>query len=323
MTRRIGGRSSRKWSLVGALILVGAALLLFGTGPAAWAGDLSVSTMKISVWPEYDDPRVLVIYQGDLDASVQLPADVTFNLPKDAEVGMACEVDPSGGHSCKPFKLADQGEYQSLTYRVETQRKIFFEYYYEAFPTGVPARSFDISLLPAFPVAELTVEVQEPARSTDFAVTPALPEQITDSEGLVYHQQVFTEPVVDEPIDLSIAYSKQDNKPSVAPSPEASTEGTAASGAEGGGGGRSLIVVVIVVGLAAIGLVGFRSFRPASANSRGKGGAGRGGPRGGTGGGGSRQRPASRAPRAKFCTDCGAGLNREHRFCPECGHEQA
>ncbi|MHB0980888.1 MAG: zinc ribbon domain-containing protein [Thermoleophilia bacterium] len=322
MTRRIGGRSSRKWSLVGALVLVGAAVLLLGTGPAAWAGDLSVSTMKISIWPEYDDPRVLVIYQGDLDESVQLPADVTFNLPKGAEVGMACEVDPSGGHSCRPFKLADRGEYQSLTYRVEAQRKIFFEYYYEAFPAGVPARSFDVSLLPAFPVAELTVEVQEPARSTDFAVTPALPEQITDSEGLVYHQQVFTAPPVGGPIDLSIAYSKQDDKPSVSPSSEAGTDGAATVGAQGGGS-RSLIVVVIVVGLAALGLVGFRAFKPASATPRGKGGASRGGRQGGSGSGGSRQQPASRARGTKFCTDCGAGLNREHRFCPECGHEQA
>lgn len=331
MVIRMDGRSVGTKALL-ATVGVLAALLLSvvtaGAASAAEAGGLSVSTMKVSIWPEYDDPRVLVIYQADLDDSVQLPADVTFNLPKGAEIGMACEVDVSGGHACKPFKLVDQGGYQSLTYSVEAQRKIFFEYYYDAFPAGETSRSFDLSVLPAFPVGELTLEVQEPARSTDFTVAPAFPEQSQDSQGLVYHLQRLSSPPVGEPIDLAVSYTKQDDRPSVSPSSAAAADGTTAAAGESGGG-RSLVIVVVVVGLVAVGLVGYRTFRPQPASvarvqvrragpvSTGRGRTG-GSRAGGAAGGGSR---AGRGQ--KYCTECGTRLTRDARFCSECGHEQA
>lgn len=345
-TSRAAG--SRGWTRTAALLLAVTVVVLAASASVALAAEVSVSNMKVSVWPEYDDPRVLVIYQADLDDSVQLPAEVTFNLPKGAEIGMACEVDPSGGHSCKPFQLSDEGDYQSLTYRVEAQRKIFFEYYYEAFPAGPGARSFDLSLLPAFPAAELTVEVQEPARSTGFVLEPAFPQRTQDSQGLVYHQQLIAAPAVGEPIDLAISYTKQDADPSVSPVAGADAPGPAAAGA--GGSGSSLLIVVAVVGMAGLGLLGYRTFRPEPAAPRGRTGRGRSRTRSGPERGGPRKgadarrrtsgprtassgRPAGRPARtrtqsgnterargAKFCTDCGAGIGLDDRFCGECGH---
>lgn len=187
------GRATLRVAVAAAFLITALMVVMAGAMSApARAAEVSASQMKVSVWPEYDDSRVLVIYQADLDPSVQLPVDVTFSIPKGAEIGMACEVDSGGGHACKPYQLVDKGDYQTLTYKVEAQHKIFFEYYYDAFPAGADARSFDFVYRPGFIVATTTIEVQEPLRSTGFTLDPTLSHVATDSEGFKYHLQDFS-----------------------------------------------------------------------------------------------------------------------------------
>ncbi|MBU2602774.1 MAG: hypothetical protein KKA32_11530 [Actinobacteria bacterium] len=313
-----GGRRYVRAALV---VLTSLALVLL-LSPAALAAGMSASSMKVSIWPEYDDPRVLVIYQAELDESVQLPVDVTFNVPKGADIAMACEVDPSDGHSCKPFQLIDQGDYQSLTYTVEAQRKVFFEYYYDAFPVGQAQREFDVPLRLTFPVAELTVEVLEPARSSGFVLNPDFPRQTRDSKGLTYYLQTIASPALEEPVTVGISYSKQDADPSVAPSSDGSPPSPAAAGGStGSSNGKTFAFLVVVVGIAALGLGGYSAFRPRPAVAR------------------SRDTTPNRRPsrpvrevqggdgrsargQGKFCTQCGEKIGGRDRFCPDCGNEQ-
>jgi hypothetical protein len=325
-------------SLAAALVLVLGAM----TAPAR-AADVSATQMKVSIWPEYDDPRVLVIQQADLDPSVQLPVDVTFNIPKGAEIGMACEVDSGGGHACKPYQLVDKGDYQALTYKVEAQHKIFFEYYYDAFPAGVDARSFDFVYRPGFAAATTTIEVQEPLRSTDFTLDPALSQVTTDSEGLKYHLQDFSALPVDEPFAVKVAYGKADANPSVQKASNESAQPGQASAAGGGGNNNALFVVLAALAFGTLVFGGYKAFRPATATSnrgnrspasrparsrtpRGRG-AEDGAPpreRGGskTGGTSARGRVGTDS-KSKFCVSCGTQLRREDRFCSECGEDQA
>ncbi|MDA8235255.1 MAG: hypothetical protein M0Z31_10725 [Clostridia bacterium] len=105
-------------SLLMALALV---LLTVPLSPAYAAGDMTMKDFSISVWPEYDDPRVLVIYQGTFvnTTGAELPknTEVKFNIPKGAEIGMACELVDGGGHSCQPYKTDDKGDYVQLSWK--------------------------------------------------------------------------------------------------------------------------------------------------------------------------------------------------------------
>lgn len=331
--------------LVGALALVLLTLLLAAFNSPAHAAALSATQMKVSVWPEYDDPRVLVINQADLDPNVQLPTDVTFNIPKGAEIGMACEVDSGGGHACKPYQLVDKGDYQSVTYKVEAQKKVFLEYYYDAFAAGTPQRTFDFSHRPGFPVANTTIEVQEPLRSTGFAVDPALAQTTTDSEGLTYHQQDFANLPVDQPFTVNVTYSKADDNTSVKPKDDAAVAEAAASGLPAAGGGSNNTALFIVLAVIAFGTLlfgGYKVLRPATAPSGRRGGASRGSARPQNArpqavkaqASATRERSRGGASKAskgarrdvgdtKFCTSCGSGIRRADAFCPECGEEQA
>jgi len=332
--------SRAKGRLLLVLLSIFAALALtLAWLPSAQAAGFSATQMKVSVWPEYDDPRVLVINEADLDPSVKLPADVSFNTPKGAEIGMACEVDSSGGHACKAYQLVDHGDYQTLTYTVEAQRKVFLEYYYVAFVAGTPGRSFDFTFRPGFPAKSLNLEVQEPLRSTAFALDPILPQTNTDAQGLTYHAQSYTDVSVDQPLDVKVSYTKTDNNPSVAKK-DSVAEGGSSTSASAAGGQRNTAVFVVLGVLAFGGVLfgGYKKLRPATARSSRSGGrsakakdgnrqpaAQRGAVVKSQAGGsvGAKKRRSATDDGLKYCTNCGSQLRRQHRFCPECGSEQS
>ncbi|MCL5735341.1 MAG: zinc ribbon domain-containing protein [Actinobacteria bacterium] len=345
----------RRLFLVVLTVFTFAVLALIWTAPAH-AADFSATHMKVSVWPEYDDPRVLVINQADADPALKLPIEVSFNIPKGAEIGMACEIDSSGGHNCKPYQLTDKGDYQTLTYSVETEHKVYLEYYYTAFPAGTPNRSFDFIFHPSFPVQSLDLEVQEPLRSTGFTVEPALPDITADSDGLKYHSKNLGAISIDKPVDVKVSYTKTDDKPSV----EKKTTTAAASTSSSGGLGshRALFVVIGVIVFAGALFFAYTKLRPRRAtrpagrsrsNSSSRRKVKAGGPAlaksqavtagstvtpgsavaaGSVGSPGSAGSTASKKKRrapgggAKYCVDCGEELQQHYRFCAACGTEQ-
>jgi hypothetical protein len=301
----------------GLFSLLVALTILFIWFIPAHAALFRASKMSVSVQPEYDDPRVLVINQADLEASVQLPVDVTFNIPKGADIGMACEVDLNEGHACKPFQVVDKGDYQSLTINVTKEHKVFLEYYYDAFPAGTFQRSFDFIFRPGFPVKLLSMEVQQPLRSSGFTLTPALPRAYT-SEGFSYHTQDHTNVSVSKPFSVKISYSKTDNSPSVKPKPKSPDDAPTADVQSGGNSKLVLLVVVSVLGSSALLFGGFKIFRPKTVASDA---AGRVGPNQVAGPGGAKKLKTGGGD-VQFCTSCGEKLLRGDRFCSQCGHRQ-
>lgn len=305
--------------LIAALLslLVALAIMFIWFIPAH-AALVSASKMSVSVQPEYDDPRVLVTNQADLDAGVQLPVDVTFNIPKGAEIGMACEVDLNGGHACKPFKTVDKGDYQSLTFNVAKERKVFLEYYYDAFPAGTPQRSFDFIFRPGFPVKSLGMEVQQPLRSSGFTLKPVLPQTFTN-EGFSYHTQDYPNVSVGKPLSVKVSYSKTDNNPSVKPKKPKSPDSDSAADVQPGGKNKLVLLVVLsVFGTIALLFGGYMIFRPRPVASNA---GGRAAPNQVAGPGGAKKLKAGRGD-IKFCASCGAKLLREDRFCAQCGDRQ-
>ncbi len=292
----------------------------------ASAGTLEASSSRLAVWPEYDDPRVLVIMEADLTEETELPATASFNIPKGAEIGMACEVDGGGGHACKAYKLEDKGDYQTLSYQVETQKKLFVEYYYEAFPATPGERQFQLDYRPAFPTANLEIEVQEPARSTGFAVEPDFAPGETDSNGLQYFNKQVSSPVVEEVLPVEISYSKPDAEPSVKASTQTGGGGGLGGAASTATSRNSLITIAAVIGFAALFFMGYRTFRPqpVGGGSR-RGGRGRNqnvvrsSPAKPAGG---RKSGKDRSSRGAFCIHCGSQIPAQAKFCSECGSER-
>ena len=65
--------------------------------PAAQAqGMLSLATLEVALWPEYDRPEVLVIYKAKLPADISLPVDVSLKIPAIAGEPFAVRINGAG-----------------------------------------------------------------------------------------------------------------------------------------------------------------------------------------------------------------------------------
>lgn len=221
--------------------------------------DLKMSKLDLSVWPEYDDPRVLVIYNVTLKQPLKFPFRVKYLIPKDAFIGMACEVTETGGHTCKPTQRVNKGDYDELSYVVQSRPTLFFEYYYNPLK-GDTNKSFDFIYKPVYEIDDLKVEVQEPLKATNFKLDPLSTESSTDSAGFKYDLYGFKSVKKDQPIGIKVSYTKSDPKPSVEKKQDQGGATQSAPGAATSGATNSNNILIIILAIVAIVSVFFSGY---------------------------------------------------------------
>lgn len=300
-----------------ALVIV-LALAFVPVSAFAQEKDLTVSHMRVSVWPEYDEPRVLGILQGELSDKTTFPAPVKFLIPKDAEVNQACALTDSGEHQCQVYETAIEGDFKAVTYKLPL-KTFFMDFYYNPLAEG-SSKSFDYVFKAPYAVDNLEIEVQQPLKATDFKVSPEAMSQGSDDKGFKYARYTYPTVPGGQDYKYSVSYTKTDPKPSV----EKKQQGAAPQGqAAAGGGGFSfsplviLLSITISVMLALVGYIvvtsrgGGKAVRPAYSHAS----SGRSKRPVKYDGGRSTGRPS----RGKFCTSCGSGTDSGDNFCPNCG----
>ncbi len=283
-----------------------AVLTLFTLTPGAVAGSSPhVTTMSVSVMPEYDQPRVLVSLQGRLEGAA-MPQQLSVRLPADAEIGHACALQPpDDSHTCQPFTTRAEGD--SLVLDYETPFPNFYVEYRYGSVQGPGNRSFDFALWPPFPVDSLEVWVQEPAGATDFALSPPTTKAV-EGNGSRQYGYTFEDLSADQPVSLQLTYARATSEPSVQPSgpPEATKE---LSGWDHKKIGMILGAVggLILVGIVFASVSGRRRLATAQVDATSRGAQDE-----------ARPAPHSASPETVFCGHCGTRLSRQARFCSQC-----
>lgn len=293
--------------------LAAVALLLQGTAVSAQTEEegMRVEGMSVSILPEYDDPSVLVMAQGDF-AGDFTPQEVEFVLPLGAEVTQACGLtQPDQEHLCQPYILSQEGDSMILRYTLPLPT-FFFEYYYDPVEDPAAPRNVEYLFQPTYPVDSLLVEVQEPLGAADFTLEPSSQQVFSDDQGFRYFYYDYEALTPDEPVSLDISYLKNDANTSV--EPRAQT-GAAGIPTEDDGGLNRVFLVVVSLGV--IGLLAFLAFgRRAGQMATAAVSPGTAGGRKATT---RAAAPASAPSGGGFCFECGHQLQTSHRFCPSCG----
>lgn len=78
------------------LILVLGIMFVFPSFVSA-QNDVTIASMTVQLWPEYDQPSMLVIADFQLTATTALPTKLTFKIPKDANLIAVATVASDGG----------------------------------------------------------------------------------------------------------------------------------------------------------------------------------------------------------------------------------
>ncbi len=299
-------------------ILLGAMLLAlwvaFAGAPRAFAQDPSrISELKISVWPEYDTPSVLVILDGTLADAANLPREISILIPPNASLLAAtwrnAAGTPAPEEPTKQTKL--ENGYTRVTYTVRTAQ-IYLEYYDDLL-RGSPDKSMDFSFQAPAPIDQATLEVQQPLKATNFSIDPPAKTTRDGTDGFKYYTLQFSSLSAGQIISAQVKYTKADPNPSVLPPLPSITPIPAPAADASPSLWNNIFILVALVLLGLVAVLGFfliqqRSREPASTRTAERGRSRRGG---------ERVRAASQV--AAYCTQCGHGLGPEDLFCPRCG----
>ncbi len=287
-----------------------------------------LDSLNVSYWPEYDQPSVLVMYRGTVDASVQTPTTLRIAIPRGADVRLASTsaIDPNNQFqydvAWNSKQLVDGDDKTILTYEL-IHPTFQFEIYMQPV-SGKSKRNFDFKLPLISKVKNLSVDIKKPVRAENFKATPAAARTTQDGQ-FEDHLYSFTDVAPGQQYSFKVSYNRADSKPSV-------DKQTGVVDTSGGSSQTALIVIfiVVLVGIAVTAGVWRMRSTPVTASRakpvKSKSGAkskpksGGNGKSGGKGKGKSGGKGKSDSAK-KFCPECGEQVKAGSKFCPECGED--
>ena len=123
-------------------------LILFGglSVPAlAQESPIQLSSWDVEVWPEYDQPSVLVIYSGTVDERTTFPVTMRIPVPAGVTVTAVAEGDATSGLLTVQQRSETTEKGQEVVFDIEKPN--FVVEFYADVISPPPSRRFDLTLL--------------------------------------------------------------------------------------------------------------------------------------------------------------------------------
>ena len=190
------------------LILIILAALLLPSGVSAQS-NLTLSLLHVSLWPEYDQPSMLVIYDATLSPEVQLPAELTFKIPATAGGPTAVAV-RQGDNQLYTVAHTSQmtGEWEAITFMATTP-EVRLEYYDPGLTMADSKRDYIFHWPGDYTVDSLVFEVLRPVGASNMNTNPELGNPVTSStDGLTYYRAEVGSFQSGQEFTLTLNYTK-------------------------------------------------------------------------------------------------------------------
>ncbi len=286
------------------LLLAG---ILISANPARAQSEAGLLIAQVKVWPEYDKPGVLVIYQLIVSPQTSLPAEMTFRIPKSAAKPNVVAIGPTletVSDQNVEYSLEENGNWVNVIVQV-TAPAIQLEYYDPSILINGTQRTFTYTWPGDYVVEKFSIELQQPFDASALNSAPNLPSSLTSPDGLTYYSDNFGALQKGQEFSLEVSYQKASDALSVSfltVQPSAPVDETTA--------GRVSLNTYLpwllgVIGVAMIAGGAFYYFRSSAQTSRS-----------------ARRRHSVNAEKesvATYCSQCGARARSGDRFCRTCG----
>jgi hypothetical protein len=191
-------------------------LTLFIFVPATKAQESpSLESLVIDLWPEYDQPSMLVIYKAMLSPEVILPTEITFRMPVQAGSPAVVAVGPDARSVADVvYDTQVMGDWLDVSF-IATTPAIQFEYYDPRLEKDGAQGSYDFTWPGDYAIDALSLQVQHPLGATDVSVTPTQGRLVQDSNGFTYN--IIDVGALDQGsvFDIFLSYQKESDALSV------------------------------------------------------------------------------------------------------------
>ena len=158
------------------------------TGKALGIGkatkDLSIGRMRVSIWPEYDEPSILAIYDGKFEEGSDYPIKTSFFVPKGSVISDACSLSHEGQHFCQLYKTINRGEYDEVSLLLPYPN-FYLSFHTPQFDVKREKREFTYRIKANHPIKVMKVDIQQPLRSTAFNVSPDENAAVEENDGAI------------------------------------------------------------------------------------------------------------------------------------------
>jgi hypothetical protein len=185
------------------------------------AQDLSIGRMRVSIWPEYDDPSLLAIYDGRFEDVSSYPIKTSFFVPKGSVISDACSLSHEGQHFCQLYKTTNRGEYDEVSL-ILPYPNFYLSFHTPRFDTQSQKRAFNYQIKSNHPIKTMEIDIQQPLRSTEFRISPAEgaarsqeDESISLVKGFKHVAYTMHDIAASQESLFRLNYIKKDPKPSV------------------------------------------------------------------------------------------------------------
>lgn len=177
-----------------------------------------LSSLQVQLWPEYDQPSMLVIYDFKVPSGTSLPIDIPIRFPSSGNLVAVASQSSSGSLVNTAYTgPVTSGDWQSVTVNIKDQTVYHLEYYEPISKTGT-IRQFSYLWPGDYPINDFTLSVRMPVDTVQMTTDPIM-DQSQGSDGTTYFQKDFGALTVGQQLTLNINYTKSSDKLSV-PQPD-------------------------------------------------------------------------------------------------------
>jgi hypothetical protein len=283
----------------------------------------TLENLSVDIWPDFDQPAILVLLTGTLPEDSPLPAAVTIPMPDNATINAVARLGSDGSM----FDDIDYDQSIPGQLTLTTPNNRFRVEYYLPYSADGSERSFTFDWQALLDVDEVITSIQKPAAATNVAVNPVADKVTTGQYGLQYYNLPPMAVRAGDSYLIDISYSNPggqlsddllEGEPSVNPAVQAlPLLGSNDSTAQTDSGFNWLLALAMMAGILIIAIVAWLIISRQKSSKRVR-----------------KPRPKRRVtpqttpnkissgggtPVAKFCHECGQPLEAGDRYCRNCG----
>lgn len=288
----------RKWMMF--LIILGMVTFPFSVHAQS---EIKLAIIQVQLWPEYDQPSMLVIYDFQVATSTALPSSVNIRIPKDAKLSAVAQTAANGLVNAEYDGPTMVGEWQVIGVKISELVAYRVEFYEPLSKNGT-TRQFSYLWPADYAVDVFSVSVREPTDITQIASIPAMPKS-QGKDGATYLQKDFGAQPAGQQFTLNLTYTKTSDTLGV---PQQNVQPSAPLSADTPGRVMFSNYLPYILGvLGVILIVGglFYFWRSSRRGSQGR-----------------KRHPAQTEKEGDsdiYCHQCGARARAADRFCRVCG----
>ena len=181
--------------------------------------EVKLEAVSVQLWPEFDQPEMLVIYDFTLADDVSLPVNVTLRIPSDATLIAVAYAPPGSNLLNAPYEEPYiDGSWQVITVIVDTAATYHVEYY-APLNFSDTQREYDYLWPGDYAVNLFNLSMKVPVDTTEVSTTPQMTETLSEDGSQSFLSWNTSGLESGEQVPIAITYIKISDRLSMSEQP--------------------------------------------------------------------------------------------------------